>query len=123
VVYNTIDANGAPTRASGLMIVPLNNEIDEAPLIVYHHGTIADDASIPSNLGLDALVGYAAAIDGYIVLLPDYLGLGESDGIHPYLHALSEATASIDMVRASRQALAGAGIPLNGQVFLTGYSP
>jgi hypothetical protein len=35
--------------------------------------------------------------------MPDYIGMGGSPGLHPYVHAASEATASIDMIRAARE--------------------
>ena len=50
------------------------------------------------------------------------MGLGSSPGFHPYLHARSEATASVDMLRAGRNYCASNNIGLNGQVFLAGYS-
>jgi hypothetical protein len=55
-------------------------------------------------------------------VLPDYLGLGESPGFHPYLHARSEATAGVDMLRAARRFCASSSLALNGQLFLAGYS-
>lgn len=42
---------------------------------------------------------------GFAVVTPDYLGLGRFDtGPHPYLEVRSEATATIDLVRAARAA-------------------
>ena len=35
--------------------------------------------------------------------MPDYLGMGESPGLHPYVHGESEATATLDMIRAARE--------------------
>jgi hypothetical protein len=54
--------------------------------------------------------------------MPDYLGLGASPGLHPYVHARSLATATVDILRAARRFAGSEGIPLNGQVFLLGYS-
>jgi len=62
------------------------------------------------------------ATDGYGVIMPDYLGLGDSPGLHPYHHARSEATAVIDMIRACRQAADTISMGLNGQLYITGYS-
>lgn len=122
VVYNTIDGRGEPTIASGALYIPKANPND-APFAAYLHGTIIDEASVPSNLtGVEGAIGWAMATDGYVVALPDYIGLGESPGAHPYVHAKSEATASIDMMRASRQLCGMIDIGLNGQVFIAGYS-
>ena len=58
--------------------------------------------------------------------MPDYLGMGESPGLHPYCHGASEATATVDMIRAVREAQMLDMIPGmtadNGEMFLTGYS-
>jgi len=59
---------------------------------------------------------------GYVAAIPDYLGLGDSPGLHPYHHASSEATAGVDMLRAARAYCASSSIALNGQLFLCGYS-
>ena len=42
--------------------------------------------------------------------------------MHPYHHARSEATAVIDMIRASKQAADSLHIGLNGQLYVAGYS-
>ncbi|GAA0890830.1 hypothetical protein GCM10009122_05090 [Fulvivirga kasyanovii] len=122
LIYHTVDGQGAPTIASGALYIPKPYPCD-APLAAYLHGTILDEASVPSNLsGVEGAIGWAMATDGYVVPLPDYIGLGESPGVHPYVHAQSEATASIDMMRASRQLCGTLGVGLNGQVFIAGYS-
>ena len=42
--------------------------------------------------------GFAA--DGYLVIMPDYIGLGKGDKFHLYQNSESEAVASIDMLLA-----------------------
>jgi acetyl esterase/lipase len=59
---------------------------------------------------------------GYVVVEPDYLGLGDGPGLHPYQHAATEASASIDMLRSAREFCDSAGIKRNNQLFLMGYS-
>jgi pimeloyl-ACP methyl ester carboxylesterase len=62
---------------------------------------------------------------GYIAVLPDYIGYGDSTAkLHPYLHASTLASATVDMNRAARTFLALPDINMarNGQFFLTGYS-
>lgn len=67
-------------------------------------------------------LGVLFATDGYAVAMPDYLGLGISEGLHPYMHARSEATSTIDMIRACKELSDTLALELNGQLFLAGYS-
>lgn len=121
LVYNTVDAFGQPTIASGAVVVPVGSTCQHA-MATYHHGTILNRQDVPSRLGGEIVVGYYLGADDYVGVLPDYLGLGDSPGPHPYIHAQSEATASRDMMRAAREFCAQRNVQLNGQVFLTGYS-
>jgi hypothetical protein len=86
------------------------------------HGTIMEREGVPSRLSGEIIVGYFMGGTGYVTVLPDYLGLGDSPGPHPYIHAASEASATIDMMRAAREFCEDRNVLLNGQVFLTGYS-
>ncbi len=122
VVYETIDPLGGRTTASGGLYLP-----DQAgmnwPLFSFSHGTLTQTNDVPSeSLTLDALGGVAFASVGYVSVVADLLGLGSSPGLHPYLHARSEATASVDMLRAARNFCVSSNISLNGQLFLAGYS-
>ena len=74
------------------------------------------------DLGTEVTVGIAFATSGYAVAVPDYLGLGNSPGLHPYHHARSEATACVDMLRSVKTACATNGFPLTNRLFLCGYS-
>ena len=126
LTYETIDPQGQPTVATGSIFVPLGQGCD-LPMVTYLHGTLTADKDAPSGLaGVESVIGYALATDAYVTVMPDYLGLGESSSIsmdyHPYLHAKSEATATVDMMRAAREFCGERYIGLNGQNFLTGYS-
>lgn len=123
LIYNTIDVHGQPTVASGVMMVPINlQENCGAALLSYQHGTINTKEQVPSRLSEEAFIAVGAATDGYVACVADYLGLGDSPGFHPYIHAASEASAVIDMLRATRHYCSEHNIPLNEQLFLTGYS-
>jgi hypothetical protein len=123
LIYNTIDVHGNPTIASGVAMIPLNlQENCGAAILSYQHGTITVKEQVPSRLSQEAFIAVGAATDGYVACVADYLGLGDSPGFHPYIHAASEATAVIDMIRATRNYCAANNIPLNEQLFLTGYS-
>ena len=81
VVYHAIYGRGNPTGASGFIGVPIESN-ERSPLAVYHHGTFTEDARAPSNLGFESILGFAYASDGYVALLPDYLGLGAGCGFN-----------------------------------------
>ena len=46
-------------------------------------------------------MGVIAAGNGYFTVMADYLGMGEGEGFHPYIHARSQATAAIDLSKAA----------------------
>ncbi|MFD8493618.1 alpha/beta hydrolase family protein [Amycolatopsis sp. NPDC059657] len=122
VVYRTIDVNGRPTTASGLVAFPRRS----GPLRVvsYAHGTRtgrADVASMtPETMDRPAVLLIASA--GYAAVAPDYLGLGAGPGFHPYADKASEATASADLLRAAREFAARQHRKLDRDVYLTGFS-
>ena len=122
VVYETIDPLGGRTTASGGLYLPQATG-KNWPLLSFSHSTVTQTNDVPSvTLNLDAFGGVAFASVGYASVVADLLGLGSSPGPHPYLHARSEATASVDMLRAARSFCASNSIGLNGQIFLAGYS-
>jgi pimeloyl-ACP methyl ester carboxylesterase len=92
------------------------------PLVSCQHGTVTLKSDVPSNLNEEALLGLAFAATGYAATMPDYLGLGDSAGLHPYHHTATEAGVVIDLLRAARVFCATNDVPLNGQLFLAGYS-
>lgn len=120
--YNTVSYDSTATVASGMMAVP-RNKTCRFPMASYEHGTESARLEAPSYLsGEEPVIGMVMASIGYIVAEPDYLGLGDGPGLHPYQHAQTEASASIDMLRAVREYCDSAGIHHNGQLFLFGYS-
>ncbi len=122
ITYNTVSYDGTtPTIATGALLVPQGVPC-KMPLISYQHGTTTYRYGVPSYLSGEIVIGLAEATDGYTIAMPDFLGLGDSPGIHPYIHAASEATASLDLLRATREAQDSLDFNLNGQLFLVGYS-
>lgn len=130
VSYRTVAPDGAEAIASGLLLLPQKSG-GSSPVLSVQHGTISAQAQAPSRFNLampatysgDTLVGLVAASLGYVVVMPDYLGYGDSsDMFHPFVQADSLAAASIDMLRAARTALQQLGVATNGQLFLAGYS-
>ena len=123
VTYETVDIDGRPTTASGTIIVP-EGAIGPLPVVSDQHGTqtarLSPDAPPMANEIYSA--GLLFATQGYLVVGADYLGLGESSGLHPYYHADSEASAALDMLRAARSAVLDLGVAFGDELFLAGYS-
>ncbi|MDP6529585.1 MAG: FlgD immunoglobulin-like domain containing protein [Gemmatimonadota bacterium] len=124
IVYNTTDAHGLPTVASGALLVPTGTGVpDPVPLVSYTHGTVLLKASVPSRLYANNAQGLFFAAFGYVATMTDYLGLGDSPGLHPYHHGDTQASAAVDLIRVARPFLADSlGVTLDGSVYLTGYS-
>jgi dienelactone hydrolase len=121
VVYETIDPHGFRTQASGAMMIP-DGVTGPRPMVSYLHGTITAREDVPSRLNTEGYLGAILASQGYVAVLPDYLGLGDSPGFHPYHHAGSEASTTIDLLRAARTWTSSNSVALSGRLFLTGYS-
>ena len=122
LVYETVSYDSSATFASGAIILPVGTAC-KLPMVSYQHGTIQKASDAPSFNNGEIIIGIALAADGYAVSMPDYLGLGVTNlPLHPYIHARSEATASVDMLIAARSFMAGIGKDHNGQLFLAGYS-
>lgn len=123
LTYVTTDVHGNLTVASGAVYIPTITDCDYAPIISWHHGTVFDKTEVASANKGNAVIGALLSSYGYIVTYPDYLGLGDNEGIHPYHHGDSQATASIDLIRAAREMLDELdGLKDNNQLFITGYS-
>lgn len=122
VVYETIDWKGRPIIASGALAVPNPDSAFAYPLTSYQHGTVLHKTGVPSQGSGDRMVGVINAADGYVVAMPDYIGLGEGEGFPGYTHSKTEATAVIDMLRASRNVCAAEEISLTEELYLFGYS-
>ena len=122
VVYNTLDQDSLPVIASGALFVPENPQC-KVPLLSYQHGTILVKTEVPSTLNdEEVIIGETSASEGAVVAMPDYLGLGDSPGLHPYVHAETEARATADLLVVSLQICDDLTVSRNGQLFLFGYS-
>ncbi len=122
VLYETVDGRGQKTIASGAILVPAGRS-KPAPVLSFQHSTVFLRDDVPSRgEGQEFLLGVGMAACGYVVFMADYVGLGDSPGLHPFLHAQSEATSVVDLIRAGRSCCESLGIPLSGQLLLWGYS-
>jgi hypothetical protein len=123
LTYATIGVDGAPTTATGLLVLP-RNRAARLRTVSYAHGTMAARADAPSR-SLDSLAGASVLLfggAGFATAAPDYLGLGLGPGPHPYMHAASEASASLDMLRAAHAFAARRHRTLDPGTLVTGFS-
>ncbi len=123
VLYRTISPSGRPIVASGVVVLP-RDDAKVLRAVSFTHGTHTgrDSAGSVAEDGQSrvAAIYYAAA--GYAGVAPDYLGLGLGEGKHPYMDAASEASASLDMLRAARTVAGRQGRRLDRRVLVTGFS-
>ena len=126
LTYRTRTPEGQETTASGAVLVPVAPT--PLPVLSYQHGTLlpGSEGQAPSYYaeGSDvwSVVSVLAAA-GYVVAAPDYLGYGASKALpHPYEHAASLASASADMLRATREFCQQQNVSVNQKNFLLGYS-
>ncbi len=119
--YTTKNIEGKVDTASGLVVIPDNNNFTYS-VIAYHHGTVGSRYDVPSYESFEVLIPSIYAAYGFISIAPDYLGLGDSKGFHPYIHAASEAWATKDMLIAAQDFYEERGITAKKRVMISGYS-
>ena len=127
ITYETIDINGNVHVATGTVSYPRVDWPDipdqAFPILSYQHGTVVERSDVTSVMGewiLPAILTGA----GYVYVESDYLGLGDSEGMHPYQLMEPYATAVVDLLRAVRYyaAFENNQFIVNDQLFLAGYS-
>jgi pimeloyl-ACP methyl ester carboxylesterase len=110
--------------ASGVVILPKTNVGVE--MISFQHGTISAQSQAPTKLPINSteLILYSAlASTGLVVVVPDFIGFGESSEIfHPYYVEETTAQAVLDNVRAAADLAKLRSVNFNSELFLAGYS-
>lgn len=122
ITYNTTFTS-RQIKASGLLLLP-TDLTHPLPVLSIHNGTTFLKSEAPSVWIEEEYTGFEYfAASGYITIIPDYIGYGESsEEYHPYYDADSSATCVIDLLLAVQEYLILHGIPFNKKLFLTGYS-
>jgi pimeloyl-ACP methyl ester carboxylesterase len=117
------ELQGQLVMASGLVSVPSG----DGPLkgvVLYAHGTTMTRALSPSQPhradGNEETAVFAG--NGYLVVLPDYVGLGESTLPQAYAIVRPQVDASTDMLRAVRQWANREGLRTAPSLMLMGFS-
>ncbi|CAA7197225.1 T9SS type A sorting domain-containing protein [Chryseobacterium potabilaquae] len=124
ITYYTKNENNNLVKATGLVMYPNVNY--KLSTVVSNHGTTDSRYNVPSNLKGILSAGFVVelsyVLNGYILMAPDYVGMGTGDGAHPYIHYPSEAHATIDFVTAANKVLSQLGVQRYDEYFLAGYS-
>jgi len=118
--YTTL--NGKKILASGLVGIPKNMPTTPA-LLSAQHGTMFSDADAPSNFPLTFSGFELGASAGFVTVVPDFIGYGESkDIVHPYYDMQSSAATVVDIIKATKYYLETRKTAINDKLFLLGYS-
>lgn len=124
LIYKT-EVGGEETEASGLVCIPTIP--GEYPVLSFQNGTNTVNAYAPSNFPINTtfqMVEIMASM-GYVVVIPDYPGFGESSSIpHPYLISEPTSRSITDMFYAINEAPSSQfpGITIKNEYYLMGYS-
>jgi hypothetical protein len=124
MVYKTT-LNGAGIKASGLICIPKTP--GDYPVLSFQNGTNTLNSAAPSEFAIDypyQLIEIIASM-GYVVLIADYPGFGESAEVpHPYLITEPTVQSLVDMMYATREAAVSEfqGLTLKNEYYLLGYS-
>lgn len=124
LVYETT-IDGKKIKASGLVCAP--TDPGEYPVLSFQNGTNTRNSNAPSNFPSDygfQLVEVIASM-GYVVVIADYPGFGESSQIpHPYLVAEPTVRSIVDMLYAVREMddVELPDISVKNEYYLIGYS-
>lgn len=124
ITYYTKNEKNILVKATGLLMYPNVNY--RLSTVVSDHGTTDSRQNVPSNLkgilSAGLVVELSYVLNGYILMAPDYVGMGDGEGVHPYVHYPTEASATIDFVTAANKVLADLGIKRYDEYFITGHS-
>lgn len=123
ITYYTL-FNGEAKKASGIVCSPIGD--GPFPILSYQNGTNTLHNNAPSvnpDNELYLLLEFVAST-GFVVLIPDYLGFGDSqDMFHPYLHKESTVQTVLDMIRASKELANNyLNVNLSDSLYIAGYS-
>ncbi len=121
IIYIAKTVDMSPDTASGIFCAAVDTN-SVFPVLIYDHGTVKDRHDVPSEGSGEQSFAIAIASLGYHSITPDYVGLGISKGVHPYIHPETEAEAGIDLMYAVKKMEETEKVHFNDQIFITGYS-
>ena len=124
VIYKT-ETEGEKINASGLLCVP--SESGEYPLFSFQNGTNTLNDQAPSEYVTNPVYQFIEIIAsmGYVVVIPDYPGFGESSDIsHPYLIKEPTVRSVVDMLYAVKEMVPEElpDLTIKDELYIMGYS-
>ncbi|MCC2624139.1 MAG: hypothetical protein K0R14_12 [Burkholderiales bacterium] len=145
IKYITRGVKGEIRLVSGGVLIPQYVGTQIKGIILYFHGTSLAKDDVPSCFtgrrlyaeyaeychrdnvySSSKLAGGILASQGYIVVMPDYIGLGaDNTTIHPYvLYSKVNAASGLDMVTATKELLKrlGGKTKIQNNFYITGFS-
>ena len=104
--YMTGGRDGVASQEATAAIMAPSDTADRAPrgVVAWTHGTWGVASKCAPSQGprfFEATPAVSAVMMGYVVVAPDYPGLG-TDSVHPYLIGQPTGQSVIDAVRAAR---------------------
>ena len=112
---------GTPELASGLLALPRG--ASPRGTVTWLNGTNPTRAEAPSSGGLLGVqIAAAFAGSGFVLLAPDYVGLGVSRIYHPYMYAPTTESACIDFMTAAKAVIEALGYSSSPNMMLVGFS-
>lgn len=126
ISYRSRDEKNRAVVLSGLIVLPRGG----APngLVIFNHGTMVSSALAPSRFSGKSndseaeMATLAFASGGYAVAMPDYLGLGDQKGAHPYPLGAANSRSAVDIIEPARTLAARQNTPVGSKLFVSGYS-
>jgi len=132
--YTALNVDQSAVTVSGGILVPELAAKSLKGMILYFHPTTVQRTKVPSNFvtatnadpNFEGILFAAVwASQGYVVVMPDYVGLGDdTTHVHPYVvYPAQNAQSGLAMVKAARSALAST-YDITGRLplYVTGYS-
>ena len=128
ITYGALNVGRVPVTVSGGIVIPETDTLKG--IVLFFHGTTVQRSVVPSNFITDTnpkgdsdgmLLAATWASQGYAVVMPDYIGLGDDVVTpHPYVvYDQENAQSGLAMVKAVRASLADKErLPM----YITGYS-
>ena len=124
VIYKT-ETEGKKINASGLLCVP--SETGEYPFFSFQNGTNTLNGQAPTEYVSNPVYQFIEIIAsmGYVVIIPDYPGFGESADIsHPYLIKEPTVRSVVDMLYAVKEMVPEelSDLIIKDELYIMGYS-
>lgn len=124
--YRSRDEKGRNVVLSGLVVLPQGGAPKGS--LDYNHGTLHDRRLSPSRYNgqntapetAEAALIFASG--NYAVAVPDYLGLGDHVGAHPFPLGKVNAQSAIDIIAPARRLAQQKNVAVAPRLFVTGYS-